>query len=551
MSDDEHPGLVAARRIAAESAAKDATNGNHVDDEILNVKAQVVAEREGWYHQGDPGPGEPPDDVGDHHAGEYGAELPDVEDVADVIVNADAETYPGPDDPMGVARKLQKLRFKVDGERTLLNWSGAWMQWRQSHWAEAETASVRGELYRELDNAVCVRMVKVKTKDGYVDVAELVAWRPNRRKIGDVLEALQAVTHLGERVTAPSWIGDTYAHGNIVSCTNGLLIVETRELLPHTPRYFNRVAVPYPYDADAPEPTEWLGFLRSLWPDDADSVAAIQEWFGYIVSGRTDLQKMLLMVGPTRSGKGTIARVLTAMVGNATAPTLSSLATNFGLAPLIGSPLAVVSDARLGGHGTEQVVERLLSISGEDMLTIDRKYREPWSGKLPTRFMILTNELPRFGDASGAVAGRFVILQTNTSFLDNEDTELTDRLRTELPGILRWSLVGLDRLVKRGKFTIPDSSRAATQLLRDLVSPVSAFVRDECVTGPAFIVERGELYSAWKKWCEDNGHRVTSSATFGRDLRSVVPMLGATRPGSGSARKLFHSGIGLRGEDDT
>ena len=55
-------------------------------------------------------------------------------------------------------------------------------------------------------------------------------------------------------------------------------------------------------------------------------------------------------------------------------------------------------------------VERLLSISGEDTLTIDRKYRDPWTGRLPTRFMILTNELPRFTDSSGALASRFVDL---------------------------------------------------------------------------------------------------------------------------------------------
>jgi putative DNA primase/helicase len=55
------------------------------------------------------------------------------------------------------------------------------------------------------------------------------------------------------------------------------------------------------------------------------------------------------------------------------------------------------------------VVERLLSITGEDTLTIDRKYREPWTGRLPTRFMILTNELPRFSDSSGALASRFVV----------------------------------------------------------------------------------------------------------------------------------------------
>ena len=102
------------------------------------------------------------------------------------------------------------------------------------------------------------------------------------------------------------------------------------------------------------------------------------------------MQKMLLLIGPTRSGKGTIARALTALLGrgHVTGPTLASLGTNFGLSPLLGKPLAVISDARLGDMPSHTVVERLLSITGEDMLTVDRKYREPWSGKLPTRFVI-------------------------------------------------------------------------------------------------------------------------------------------------------------------
>lgn len=43
--------------------------------------------------------------------------------------------------------------------------------------------------------------------------------------------------------------------------------------------------------------------------------------------------------------------MLSALVGagNVAGPTLASLGTNFGLSPLLGKPLAVVSDARLGG----------------------------------------------------------------------------------------------------------------------------------------------------------------------------------------------------------
>ena len=62
---------------------------------------------------------------------------------------------------------------------------------------------------------------------------------------------------------------------------------------------------------------------------------------------------------------------------------MSSLSKNFGLSPLIGKPLAVISDARLGGGDQRDALERLLSISGEDTITIDRKHRDLWTGTLP------------------------------------------------------------------------------------------------------------------------------------------------------------------------
>jgi putative DNA primase/helicase len=245
--------------------------------------------------------------------------------------------------------------------------------------------------------------------------------------------------------------------------------------------------------------------------------------------------------------KGTIARVLAAMLGkgNAAGPTLASLGSNFGLSPLLGRPLAVVSDARLGGANVHQVVERLLSISGEDMLTVDRKYREPWTGRLPTRFLVLSHELPRFGDASGAIAHRFVVLNMTTSFLGKENTRLTAELSEELPGILGWALDGLDRLAYRDMFTQPASSSDAILALQDLVSPVAAFVRDQCRVGIGMEVTVTDLYNAWKIWCDDNGHKPGSVQTLGRDLRAVIPQLRIARPREGDSRERWYVGLAL------
>ena len=108
------------------------------------------------------------------------------------------------------------------------------------------------------------------------------------------------------------------------------------------------------------------------------------------------------------------------------APTLAGLGMNFGLAPLIGKGVAIISDARLGGRADQHAIaERLLSITGEDTITVDRKYMFAWTGQLLVRFLVISNELPRLSDASGALMSRFIVLVLTHSFYGREDQTLT------------------------------------------------------------------------------------------------------------------------------
>jgi putative DNA primase/helicase len=259
-----------------------------------------------------------------------------------IKVDLGDQLWPAPSDPMAVARRLLTDHSHA-GLTTLRHWRAGWMDWQQTHWIEIEERTIRAEAYERLE------MAQYLTRFG------ALLWLPNRRKIGDVIDAMQGIIHLPEFVDPPCWLDRGTATSDldspVVACRNGLLDVGTRELRPLTPAFFNRVAVPFDYQPDAPTPARWLEFLAQLWPDDPDSITVLQEFFGYVLSGRTDLHKIMFMVGPARSGKGTIARVLAAMIGkgNVAGPTLASLGTNFGLAPLLGKPLAVVSDARLSG----------------------------------------------------------------------------------------------------------------------------------------------------------------------------------------------------------
>jgi putative DNA primase/helicase len=448
-------------------------------------------------------------------------------------------TTPPPSNPMAVARVLLPS-WTDEGRPTLLHWRGQWMEWQGTHWRELDASEVRAVAYKELEHAT----FEAETPKGEIETRD---WAPNKKKIGDLMEAMAAIRILRPSVDAPAWTDGSEQHTPIVACTNGLLDVITRELRPLTPEFFNLVSVPFDYSPEARCPT-WLEFLRRVWPNDIEAIRAVQEWFGYVLSGRTDQQKILLVVGPTRSGKGTIARVLGMLVGkgNVAGPTLAGLATNFGLSPLLGKPLAVISDARLAGRDGHQVVERLLTISGEDTIDVDRKYREPWTGKIPARLMVLSNELPNFGDSSGVIARRFIVLNMTVSWLGKEDTGLTDKLAAELPGILNWALLGLARLERDGRITQPSSSLDAITTMQDTASPTSAFVRDQCRTGPDCSVLVDQLWEAWKDWAEGQGVKAGSKAMFGRNLLSVEPRIKREKPRINGKQVPAYSGIALK-----
>jgi putative DNA primase/helicase len=430
--------------------------------------------------------------------------------------------------------------YQADGIPTLLHHRGTFYGWDGVAYPEIDDVDIRARLYGFLDQCVEVD-----------DKGKARPFKPNKSRVANILDALMAAANLPSRIEPPSWLEPSRLDPHdLIPCRNGLLNVPDRALSALNPRLFVHNTVDFDYDANAPQPQKWLEFLSQLWPNDPESIDTLQEIFGLMLTGETRHQKAFLLVGPKRSGKGTIARVLTALVGkpNCVSPTLASLGTNFGLAPLINKRAAIISDARLGAKADQHAIaEAVLRITGEDSVSIDRKFRPAWEGQLRVRFLVISNELPRLADTSGALASRFIILRLVNSFYRREDLALTDRLLAERPGIFNWALDGLERLKTRGHFVQPASAAAALQELEDLASPISAFMRDRCETGPACSVSCDRLYEAWQLWCEDQGRdHPGTKQVFGRDLRAALPEMSTQQLREGADRYRIYRGISVR-----
>lgn len=447
-----------------------------------------------------------------------------------------------PRQTLPTAQTFVREYFHQNGEPTLIHYGGQFFSWSDNRYGELEDGVLRHQFQPWLHEAL-----RYYQAPG-AKAPRLIPFDSNPTTVNAALDTLRGLVHLPASITPPAWLGDAAAGiepRDILTCRSINLHLPTGDRLSPTPRLFAVNALTFDYEPEAAPPQDWLNFLTQLWDDDCQQIDLLQEWFGYSLTADTRQQKMLLLVGPKRSGKGTIARILARLVGaaNVCGPTTSSLARPFGLQPLLGKSLAIVSDARFTGRDLPVVVERLLCISGEDALSVDRKYMTSVTMKLPTRFMFLTNELPRLSDVSGALAGRFLILRLSESYYGREDLALTDKLANQLPGILNWAIAGWHRLRERGRFVPPASTEDAVREMEDLASPVLAFIRERCVIAPNERVRVDDMYATWKDWCDREGREAPGTKQiFGRNLLAAEARVRCRRS-TGDVR--FYHGISL------
>lgn len=425
-------------------------------------------------------------------------------------------------DPLPVARQWLRATYWDQARQIplLRKYGGAWYNYNGHKYEEVrDTDALRGEVYQWLDGR------RYEAGEDKIEV-----YVPTRTRITDVLDALNADCPL--TVDPPSWIDGTAVDpADVVVFNNGVLDVERYlsgegdSLSPLTPTLFTLTHLPYDFDPEAECPL-WHRYLDSTFKDDA-KVALLQEWFGYCMIADMRMEKMMLFYGPSGSGKGTALDVLTALVGrhHTGATKLRSIGEQFGLEPLVGKLVAIMSDVRLPRSADSmQALETLLQVVGGDAVDVPRKHRPNLAHvKLTTRFTLAANELPELPDHSQALLRRMNILHFETSFIGKEDKSLKAELPDEAPGIALWALEGLRRLRETGSFTSPSSSAPLVDTFRRATSPVIEFL-DECT-----VIDEGEtvpaqtMFSLWAGWCAARGMRPGNVTRLMQRVEAGIP----------------------------
>jgi len=335
-------------------------------------------------------------------------------------------------DPLPVARLWLREQY-WDANRdlpTLRSYGGVWYTHDGVKYVEhKDERHLRGEMYNWLDGKQYL-----KNED------EIAPYVPTRARINDLTDALNA--HCPVMADPPSWLDgedksdprSTVVFNNGVFHVDRYLAGEEHYLTPLTPAFFTLAALPYDFDPAAQCPL-WLHYLSTTFgtnPRGTEKIQLLQEWFGYNMVADMSMEKMLLLIGRSGSGKGTALSAFTALIGKhqIASTKMKSISEQFGVEPLMGKLAAIVSDLRIPRSADSmQALETILQIVGGDAIDVPRKHRTNFASiNLTTRLTISANELPELPDHSQALVRRLILIHFDQNFVGREDTTLKDRL---------------------------------------------------------------------------------------------------------------------------
>jgi len=143
------------------------------------------------------------------------------------------------------------------------------------------------------------------------------------------------------------------------------------------------------------------------------------------------------------------------------------------------------------------------------------------------------------------------------------DKNLPAKLRTELPGILRWIVEGAVLYHREGLGDAPDVA-VATEQYRQESDKLKEFFEDRCVlarTGDGTSWKKdecwvpvSELYAAYSSWAETTGTKYSlSKDSFDERLQKLGRKRDRVRPDGGRSTKQTRVWLGIRfrtAEDD-
>ena len=332
-----------------------------------------------------------------------------------------------------------------------------------------------------------------------------------------------------------------------VPVQNGILDLKELELKPFDPTkiYFSKMPVDYVEGATCPKIDK---FLSEVLAHETDR-DVFYEMAGFGLVKDYFLEKAVMFIGNGRNGKGKTIELLKLLVGtnNCASVPLSGLTTNSPFVYKLFSRLFnLAGDISSGDLKDTGMFKQL---TGRDLISANRKYKEVIEFKNYAKFIFACNDLPRVYDYSDGFWERWLLIEFPYKFVNQDvydkateeerkmwkikDPEIIDKITDagEMSGLLNMAVLGLHRILKEKKFSYTTGTAEVKNKWIRMADSFMAYCMDNLVEDYDARVTKKELRQRYKKYCathkvggvSDKAIKATLQEMFGCMDEFVTP----------------------------
>ena len=332
------------------------------------------------------------------------------------------------------------------------------------------------------------------------------------------------ITLAGAERTARIELSQLDADPGLLGCPNGTLDLRTGNLRPARREDFITKLTAVPFEPSAACP-KFLQFLKWAMRGDEETIAYLQKFIGYALTGDVSEELLAVFVGDGANGKSTLLMTLLDLMGDYGGKARSELlvsmqgrdgAASPDVAALVGKRFVAVSETDDGCLLSEAVIKTVVS---NELIAARRLQHAPFYFHPSHKIVLATNHRPRVRGTDNGIWRRLALVPFDAT-MDDENKVANFRekvLRPELQGIFAWAVQGCLRWQREGLKT-SERIREAVSTYRTDMDTVGQWLDERTTPDAAAVVPLAHLYGDYETWARLERLPALGTRRFGLEL---------------------------------
>ncbi|MCT4686605.1 DNA primase family protein [Vallitalea sp.] len=317
----------------------------------------------------------------------------------------------------------------------------------------------------------------------------------------------------------------------LIAFRNGVLNIETGELLSFSPDYIITNKIPWDYNPNAHSKIADIT-LNRIACDDAEIRSILEEMIGACFYRSNTLAggKAFILTGEGANGKSTFISILNRILGkdNTCSLDLKKLDDKFSTVMMYKKLANLGDDISDEFNADVSVFKKIVTGNSVDA---QEKGQPKFNFEPYCKLIFSANNIPRMKDKTGAAQRRLLIVPFNARFNESDmdyDPQITWKLEKQeaVEYFIMLGVEGLKRVLQNNKFTSSIKVQKELNEYAERNNPVLSFIKD-CKDEDIQIINEplNKVYQIYQGFCIRSGYIALAKNEFSKQIQRTMNLL--------------------------